>query len=112
MLSELSEEIHIVGQAQDASAAMVAVRELHPDVVILDIQMPGGSGLDVLQAIKEDRADTIVMILTNYPYPQYRQKCLEGGAAFFFDKSTEFEQVPAVFRQLIRESRIRSGLSP
>ena len=110
MLASLPEKVELIGQARDVPGAIEAIQALKPDAVILDIRMPGGSGLDVLQAIKRDRPETIVMMLTNYPYPQYRQKCLEAGADFFFDKAAELDQVPAILQQLIRDSRF--GLGP
>ena len=70
------------------------------DVVILDIHMPEGNGLDVLHTIKQDGVGRMVIILTNYPYPGYRQKCLQAGADFFLDKSAEFDQIPALVEQL------------
>jgi len=69
--------------------------------VILDIRMPGGSGIDVLEDIKKINAAPIVIILTNYPYPQYRKKCMAAGADYFFDKSSEFEKVTEVLKKLI-----------
>lgn len=96
MLDELT-GIEIVGQAENVAEAIIAIRQLQPDVVILDIRMPGGSGIDVLQTIKQDEVVPIVIILTNYPYPAYRRKCLRAGADFFLDKSTEFDQIPALF---------------
>ena len=98
MLDELA-EIEIVGQAENVAEAINAIRKLQPDVVILDIRMPGGNGIDVLKTIKQDEVAPIVIILTNYPYPAYRQKCLQVGADFFLDKSTEFDQIPALFEQ-------------
>ena len=98
MLDELA-GIEIVGQAENVAEAISAIRNLQPDVVILDIRMPGGSGIDVLQRVKQDEAPPIVIILTNYPFPGYRQKCLEAGADFFLDKSTEFDQIPELFEQ-------------
>ncbi len=103
MLSELT-EIEIIGQAQDGIEATNSIRKLKPDVVILDIRMPGGSGIQVLQNIKKDKQAPIVIILTNYPYPQYRKKCMEVGADFFFDKSTEFEKIPEVLKSFIEDS--------
>ena len=99
MLSELA-GIKVVGQAEDVAGAIRTIRELKPDVVILDIMMPGGNGVDVLKNIKQDKAGPMVIILTNYPYPEYRQKCLQAGANFFLDKTTEFDQIPALFEQL------------
>jgi len=98
MLNELV-GIEIVGQAKNVAEAISAIRQLQPDVVILDIRMPGGSGIDVLQTIKQDEVAPVVIILTNYPYPAYRQKCLRVGADFFLDKSTEFDQIPDLFER-------------
>lgn len=85
--------VEVVGQAEDALAARALVTALQPDVVILDINMPGGSGIEVLQDIKRlPRAPRVIM-LTNYSQPQYRTRCLEAGADEFFDKSTEFEKI-------------------
>ncbi len=93
MLDELP-RIVTVGQAETVAKAINGILELQPDVVILDIRMPGGSGLDVLQRVKQSEVAPIVIILTNYSYPGYRQKCLQAGADFFLDKSTEFDQIP------------------
>jgi len=100
MLSDLK-EIEIVGQANNPYDAITGIRALQPDAVILDLQMPGGSGMGVLLSIKRDDSAPAVLILTNYPYPQYRKKCMEAGADFFFDKSTEFEKVPEVLKELM-----------
>jgi len=103
MLSELK-EIEIVGQAQDPIEATNSILKLKPDLVILDIRMPGGSGIDVLKRIKKNKSAPVVIILTNYLYPQYRKKCKEIGAEFFFDKSSEFEKVTEVLRKFVRDS--------
>ncbi len=103
MLNELA-EVEIVGQAETVAEAISGILELQPDVVILDIRMPGGSGIDVLQTIKQDRPAPVVIILTNYPYPAYRQKCLQAGADFFLDKSTEFDQIPELFERCKQSS--------
>jgi DNA-binding NarL/FixJ family response regulator len=92
--------IEVTGQAAEVSEAINKYQELKPDVIILDIRMPGGSGIDVLRHIKKDNVNSVVIIVTNYPYPQYRKKCLELGANFFFDKSTDFDKIPIVLKQL------------
>jgi len=83
---------------------MQAVRNLHPEVVILDIRMPQGSGIDVLESIKREKLAPITMVLTNFAYPQYRKKCLQLGAGFFFDKSAEFARVGDALRRLIHRA--------
>lgn len=111
MLSDLS-EIEIIGEAKDGIGAIKAVRELNPDVVILDIKMPGVDGIDVLNYIKNNTQNVTVIMLTNYPYPQYRKKCMELGADYFFKKSTEFENVMETLNQLIQNSKDNEAIEP
>jgi len=99
MLSEIT-ELEDISQARDSLEAISSFQKLNPEVVILDIRMPGGSGIDVLQEIKKSNQPPVVIVLTNYPYPQYRRKCMDAGADFFFDKSTEFDKVTEVLNQL------------
>jgi len=106
-LAELS-GIEIVGQVGTVADTSQAVRDLKPDVLILDIRMPGGSGIDVLEGIKKDQVIPIVIVLTNHGYPQYRKKCLQSGARFFLDKSSEFDKVSEVLRSLVA-ARQREG---
>jgi DNA-binding NarL/FixJ family response regulator len=84
------EGIELIGQAGDAQTAMEAIRQLRPHVAILDIRMPKGNGIRVLAQAKQAPSPPIVIMLTAFPYPQYREKCLEAGADYFFDKTTEF----------------------
>src|SRR5262245_3875733 len=95
MLSEL-EGIQLVGQAEDALEARSLAQKHRPDVAILDVRMPGGSGVDVLHEIKKRTPDTTVIMLTAYPHMDIRSKCVEGGADFFLEKSTEFGRVLAI----------------
>jgi DNA-binding NarL/FixJ family response regulator len=100
MLAELR-GIEIAGHAGTVPEALHAVRSLRPNVVILDLQMPGGRGMDVLKTIKREQPSSMVIVLTNHGYPQYSKKCMENGARFFFDKSTEFQKVTAVLSELV-----------
>lgn len=104
MLSEL-QGVEIIGQAGDAVEATKSILELKPDVVILDIRMPGGGGIDTLRNIKRVTPAPRVIMLTNYPYPQYRKRCMDAGADFFFDKSSEFHKVIEVLKQMMQDCR-------
>ncbi len=99
--------VEVVGQADNALDAVLSIRQTNPDAVILDLQMPGGSGLDVLRAIRRGHPGLKVLICTNFPYPQYRDQCIAAGANYFLDKSAEFDKIPVIFRQLIRSSSKR-----
>jgi two-component system response regulator DevR len=103
-LADILEEVpgaQLVGQASDVPEAVQGVQKLRPDVLILDLQMPGGTGLDVLHAIRGDQPHLYVLICTNDAYPQVRDECFTAGANFFLDKSAEFEKIPAILRELI-----------
>jgi DNA-binding NarL/FixJ family response regulator len=101
MLSEVR-GIEIAGHASTVPEALHAVQSLCPDVVLLDLQMRGGRGMDLLKTIRREQPGLPVIVLTNHSHSQYRKKCLENGAHSFFDKSTEFHKVAAVLGALVR----------
>lgn len=106
-LADLLREIpgvEVAGHAGDGAEAVRHLRQLKPAAVILDLEMPGGSGLDVLRAIRQDLPDLQVLVCTNYPYPHYRDECFSAGANYFLDKSADFEKIPDILRDLIRTS--------
>jgi len=96
--------IIVARESDDVASTIEAIHAERPNVVILDIQMPGGSGIDVLKQMKEEQSDVIVIMLTNYPLTPLKKKCLELGADYFFDKTTEFEKVSEVLKQLSASS--------
>jgi len=112
-LAGLLEEVpgaKLVGQAGDVLGAVLGVHNMKPDALILDLHMVGGSGLDVLRAIRGAHPELFVLICTNYPYPEYREECLTAGANLFLDKSAEFEKIPSILRNLIhKEEKITPG---
>jgi DNA-binding NarL/FixJ family response regulator len=102
MLSEI-EGVEIVGQAQESLEAIEFIQEFNPQIVILDIRIPPTNGIEVLEAIKKDDESPKVIMFTNYPYPQYREKCMGLGADYFFDKSTEFEKLVDTVKYLTHD---------
>jgi len=97
-------DVEIVGQAHNAQDAITSISEAKPDVVVLDIRMPAKSGIEVLKDIRDKKLPIRVIMLTNYPYPQYRKKCEELGADYFFDKVTEIEEIPKVIEELAKKN--------
>ena len=97
--------IEIAGEADNALEAIEMIRDLRPDVVVLDFKMPGGNGLSVLKEIRGENFSPLVVMLTNYPQLQYRDACLNAGAHHFFDKSTEFHKVIEILGQTARTLR-------
>jgi len=99
-------DVEIVGQAHNGQDAIASISESKPDVVILDIRLPGLSGIDVLKDIRNKKLPIRVIMLTNYTYPQYRKKCKELGADYFFDKVAEIEEIPNVIEELAKNKRV------
>ncbi|HDP68246.1 MAG TPA: response regulator transcription factor [Candidatus Marinimicrobia bacterium] len=106
ILAEM-ENVTIVGESIDTESAIRDIKKKRPDLMILDIRIPGEGGIHVLKTAKEKYPDMRVIIYTDYPYPQYQTKCIELGADYFFDKSTETEKMIDKIRQLAWETGAR-----
>ena len=104
MLKEMP-EVSIVGEAMNGIEALAIHGVMNPDVVLLDIKLPGMNGVEILKEIKQLNSHTKVMMLTNYSDLHHRKRCKEAGADYFFDKSIEFEKVPDTLT-LISKGRI------
>lgn len=77
-------------QAETLHQAKKIISEENPEVLLLDIQLPDGTAFDILDSINRKTYSPIIIILTNYNLLSYREEAREKGAAYFFDKSTEF----------------------
>jgi len=95
--------IDIVGEVENGVDAVVFANRLKPDVIILDIRMPNADGILALESIRRSNRISKIIILTNYPYPQYKQKCLEAGADYFFSKSEEIEKMIGTLQDINQE---------
>lgn len=98
-LEEMLQEVpgfESAGTAGDMAGAASQIALAMPDVILLDLQIRGGSGMDILRAVKLNRPKTIVIVLTNHASLPIRQACLQAGADYFLDKSAEFNDLPAV----------------
>ena len=108
LLSDIKDIGKII-QAVDAESAVWLVREHKPQIVILDIQVPGSdklrNGIDVLKSVVRYTPSTAVIMLSNYASSRYREECQREGARFIFDKSSEFDQLPTVIREIVQSSQ-------
>ncbi|MDN3027526.1 response regulator transcription factor [Streptomyces sp. S.PB5] len=122
---EDEDDIEVVGEAADGRAAVSACRELKPDVVLMDIRMPGMDGLEASQVITGDEqlAAVKVVILTTFDLDDYVYGALRAGVTGFLVKDTEPEELlhavrvaargdalisPSVTRRLIAEFAVRA----
>ena len=92
LIADLS-NVAIVGLAGDGFQAQALFREHRPDAIVLDIQLPGIGGMDLLAQFKREHPTCVVMVLTTYAFKEFRERSTALGADHFFDKSAEFERV-------------------
>jgi two-component system response regulator DesR len=85
------QRIRIVGEAATPQASIAGILAVRPDVVVLDDQLEGGSGLQVLRAVRASAPGVAFVVFTNNAGPAYRKRYLREGVAHFLDKSTEFD---------------------
>jgi DNA-binding NarL/FixJ family response regulator len=71
-----------------------------PQILVLDLHMPGGSGLEALECIQRRNLPVVAIVLTNYASEGNRKKCLSMGASFVYDKSTQFEEALLALKRL------------
>ena len=96
----LIDSVCIVGEADTPAQAISGILETQPDCVVLDFQLIGGTGVEVVREIHPLKPEIAFVVITNHPNPQYRRVCIEAGAQEFFDKSTEFDKVKEVISNL------------
>jgi len=101
MLSEV-EQVEIVGLAADGDEALRLFNQFRPAVVLLDLEIPGRNGVEVLREVRKRAEPCVVVVFTSYDLPDFRDACLRAGADFFLRKSTEFERVVEIVRGLVQ----------
>lgn len=82
----------VIHEAEDGFSALSLFAEHRPDVVILDLQVPGATGIELLSEFKARDARVVVIVLTTFPFKELRERCKALGADYFYDKATEFEK--------------------
>lgn len=96
----------VVGFASDSDEAIAKIETEQPDVVILDLRMPGVGGLEVLRKIREDDVRSIVIIFTAYSLQRYRLEAIRLGADHFYSKTDDNERMFDTLMALAQEKRV------
>jgi DNA-binding NarL/FixJ family response regulator len=98
-------DLSIAGEGHDAAAAIELARTLKPDVILLDLRMPGASGVQAVRRLREVDSRSAVIILTSYGDQAYVRQALEAGADGYLLKSTPPEQLITAIRAAARGRR-------
>jgi DNA-binding NarL/FixJ family response regulator len=93
-------DVMVVGEAATASEAVAGILRTRPDSVVLDLNLMGRTGLDVMRAVHPREPGIVFVVLTNHSESQYRDACMEAGARYFLDKSQDFDRVPGVIAEI------------
>lgn len=99
-------EFEVVGEAASGKEGIERARELleagtPPQLILLDIRMAGGDGLDALETLKEQHSATAVVMLTTYDNPTYMARAVAGGAAGYLLKGVDYEELIGTLRQVM-----------
>jgi len=108
-LLESESDFEIVGESPDAGDAVEKARDLRPDVVLMDIGMPGLSSFEATRHIRKTRPETKVLYLTMYEDEDYLLQCLEVGAAGYVLKDTPAPQLVSAVRDVYRGGKYLSS---
>jgi DNA-binding NarL/FixJ family response regulator len=83
----------IVGHAETPQGSIDGILAAHPDVVVLDVQLEGGTGLQVLRAVRQMQPGIAFVVFSIHAAPAFKERYLAEGAQRFLDKATEFDQL-------------------
>ncbi len=97
-------QIEIVASLKNGNEALDALRILKPDLAIVDIKMPGLSGLEVLKEIRKENKAIKFIVLTLYSSDYYRQLAELAGTNYFYSKADDFDKVTTTVANLIMNS--------
>jgi DNA-binding NarL/FixJ family response regulator len=97
MILEIEPDIEVVGEAADGREAVAQCRRLHPDIVLMDVRMPGVDGIEATRSITEDEsnASTRVVMLTTFDMDEHVYEALQAGASGFLLKDVQPELLVA-----------------
>jgi len=105
-LLSLEEDLEVVGEVGRGDEVLQRVRELHPDVVLLDVEMPGLDGLAAASVLTTEAPDARVLIVTTFGRPGFLRRAMESGALGFVVKDAPAEQLADAVRRVARGERV------
>ena len=95
--------VTVAGRARNMVEGETVIRDQAPDLVILDVNLGGENGLNLLKPIKEGPDPPMVLVFTNYPYPAFRTYSRDLGAEHFLTKSGDFHRIPGIIKDFAAE---------
>ena len=104
LLGEI-DQVEIVASVSNGDDALTAIKTLNPDLAILDVSMPGLSGLEVLKTIRNENNAVIFILITFHSAGYIKQLAIQSGTNHFFNKVDDLEQIYHIVRRLSIEQK-------
>jgi two-component system, NarL family, response regulator DesR len=105
-LLELEPDIEVVAQASRGDEVTAAALQARPDVALLDIEMPGATGLEALGQLRRELPDVRILMLTTFGRPGYLRRAMESGASGFLLKDAPANQLASAIRRAVAGERV------
>ena len=93
-------DFQVVGEAEDGAGALKQTKKLHPDVILLDINMPGRDGLDVLPDLRDSAPDAKIIVFSGFEAETLARRTLDLGADDYLEKGSAVYEIVERIRQL------------
>ncbi|MEU6170466.1 response regulator transcription factor [Streptantibioticus parmotrematis] len=106
LLLGLEDDMEVVAQVSDGEAIVATALDARPDVALLDIELPGRSGLDAAAELRTVLPECRVLILTTFGRPGYLRRAMEAGASGFLVKDGPVEELAAAIRRVLAGERV------
>ena len=106
LLLNLEDDFEVVAEVSAGDRIVPAAREVRPDVAVLDIEMPGRSGLDAAAELHAELPDTRILIVTTFGRPGYLRRAMEAGASGFLVKDGPVEELAHAIRRVLAGERV------
>lgn len=103
IILSMEEDYEVVGEAGDGTRAVAISAELQPDVILLDLEMPGMDGLIAIPEIRLRAPSTRIAVLSSFPDPYTLADALQLGADTYLDKATSLGELPVLLRALVQD---------
>ena len=101
-LLQATDDIQVVGEAEDGNEAVSEVRRLDPDVVLMDVAMPGLGGLEATLLIRKEKPEVKIVVLTQYDDREYVSRFLKAGVSGYVLKKAAASELVAAIRAVVR----------
>lgn len=104
-------QVEIAGSLKNGVETLAAIKVQNPGLAIIDMNMPGLNGLEILNEVRKVNKTTKIIILTFYSSEYYRNIAMQSGADYFFNKADDFEKISLVVERLVQDARYNTNIN-